>query len=663
MQSTVLRLFSERPRQSLCLACTNRGVLSPEPCRESFADVESSSKNCELHKIVHGTFLATIATGVKTESTFVEIQRIGSHLFLNRMPDPCLSLYLGLGKLKGLQLPGSGEAADEIQIGLPTLLPTTSLAYFDLLADWLKDCDTNHPDCYLKGGPVQKRAILPTRVLDLGTAKDTASRPSIWLRLSDSLALKREDTRYIALSHPWGESHQHDHFSTTATNVSSRLTAGIAISRLPKTFRDAVTITRALGIRYLWIDSLCIVQGPRGDFETEAQKMETVFSMAYCVIAASRAKGTSSGFLSPRPARKFVALNLDASTGEGSTGVTEEDASNMIYVCETIDNFQADVIDGPLNKRGWVLQERALARRTIYFTERQTYFECGAGVRCETLAKMTNNQSSFLGDPNFPQVALASSKGGKIRLYESLYKTYSRLQFTRACDRPIAIAGLEQRLVAAFYTRGGYGIFDRVPFFGRSLLWTCEEPGGMKRIEFPKEGLGRYRVPPSWSWMAHTGAISFMDLPFEGVHWLEDEVRSPWGAAVWEMNLDTTESRSSTASSMWHTGRTDQENNLTGRGRRLVVKLKTAEEKIKWDAGKRPASVVDGKHLRVVAVGRRKSKGNKPAMALEHHVLVVVGIGGMTGSGGRRTYERVGAGSLPGSWITHDEHEEEIAVF
>ncbi|KAK0732546.1 hypothetical protein B0T21DRAFT_369182 [Apiosordaria backusii] len=389
--------------------------------------------------------------------------------------------------------------------------------------------------------------------------------------------------------------------------------------------------------------------------------METVFSMAYCVIAASRAKGTSSGFLSPRPVRKYVALN--AAAGQRRDLANGKEGENTVYVCEAIDNFQADVIDGPLNKRGWVLQERALARRTVYFTERQTYFECGAGVRCETLTKMTNNQSSFLGDPNFPQIAMTSSKGGRIRLYESLYKTYSRLDFTRAYDRPIAIAGLELRLVTAFETRGGYGIFDRMPFFGRSLLWTCEEPTGMKRIDFPKEGLGRYRVPPSWSWMAYTGAIGFMDLPFEGVHWLEDEVRSPWGTAVWEIRLETSGSGSSVASSMWHTGRTDQDNNLTGKGRRLVEELNVAEEKIRWDAGKRPASVCDGKELRVVTVGRRKSKANKPATALEHHVLVVMEIGGRTDSGGRRRYERVGVGSLPGRWITLDEQEEEIAIF
>lgn len=167
-----------------------------------------------------------------------------------------------------------------------------------------------------------------------------------------------------------------DHFCTTATNITERLSTGIIADELPNTFKHAVQVTQALGLRYLWIDSLCIIQGDDGDFANEAKHMETVFSSAYCVIAASRATGTSSGFLGDRPARKSVRF-------EGKS------SGHPFYVCEAVDDFQNDVIDGQLNKRGWVLQERALARRTIYFTENQTYWECGEGVRCETLTKMT----------------------------------------------------------------------------------------------------------------------------------------------------------------------------------------------------------------------------------------------------------------------------------
>jgi hypothetical protein len=185
--------------------------------------------------------------------------------------------------------------------------------------------------------------------------------------------------KYIALSHQWGDQKIHKHFLTTTDNIAS-LREGISTDILPPMFRDVIKFTRQLGVKYLWIDSVCIIQeGELSDFSDEAKHMETVFRLAYCVVAASHASGTSESFLEPKenqPTRKVV--RFEASSPSESP----------LYVCEAIDDFQYDVIEGPLNKRGWVLQERALARRTIHVAETQTYWECGEGVRCETLTKM-----------------------------------------------------------------------------------------------------------------------------------------------------------------------------------------------------------------------------------------------------------------------------------
>lgn len=81
---------------------------------------------------------------------------------------------------------------------------------------------------------------------------------------------------------------------------------------------------------------------------------------------------------------------------------------------------------------------------------------------------LDSNKAAFLSDPVSPKVATNSTKGSQIRLYESLYRQYSTLQFTKAYDRPIAIAGLEQRLIRAFGKPGGFGVFNR--YFRRSLL-------------------------------------------------------------------------------------------------------------------------------------------------------------------------------------------------
>ena len=181
---------------------------------------------------------------------------------------------------------------------------------------------------------------------------------------------------YIALSHPWGNPKEHPPFRTVQRKLV-QFKAAIPEHELPATFKDAVHTTRALGIRYLWIDSLCIIQKDGeddGDFSEESKRMEDVFSCAYCVIAASRASGQRDGFLKPLPARQYLTF--------------QRGTESPFYLCQIIDRFSEDVIKGSLNRRGWVLQERALARRTVYFTENQTYFECGHGVRCQTLVKM-----------------------------------------------------------------------------------------------------------------------------------------------------------------------------------------------------------------------------------------------------------------------------------
>jgi len=479
------------------------------------------------------------------------------------------------------------------------------------------------------------------------------------------------DIRYIALSHPWGDKRHNNHFCTLHENLSSRIRNGISISDLPDTLRDAVEVTRRLGVRYLWIDTICIIQGPDGDFGTEATRMETVFSLAYCVITASRATGTSSGFLlSHRRRRDFISLPFPGQQ------------SGNLYICEAIDDFQTDVIDGSLNKRGWVLQERALARRTIYFTATQTYFECGAGVRCETLARMMNNQAAFLGDPNFPAVAVQSSKGGRIRLYESLYKTYSALEFTNLSDRPIAIAGLEQRLVRAFDTHGGYGVFDG-PFFGRSLLWKRDEtvPGNreMRLIDFELRDERSFRVP-TWSWMAYAGVISFMDLPFDSVEWRtgsEKGVLSPWhhslsSSGSGHKSGGTTTASSSTTNTTWHTGKTNEMTVLRARARKLAMPLSQAQEGIIWDKTGGPVQFIENRpgvattemEVRCVVVGRQKAahKGADRSV-LQHYVLVVGKTHPMDDvDESKEVYRRLGVGAIPGSWIVQDDLGTKVVI-
>ncbi|KAF2023451.1 heterokaryon incompatibility, partial [Setomelanomma holmii] len=166
---------------------------------------------------------------------------------------------------------------------------------------------------------------------------------------------------YIAFSHKWGD--MPEKAKTKPANEQRRLTGSIRPAELPPSFKDVIAVTRALGCRYLWIDCICIVQGPDGDFDEQTDTMQDTFSNAYCVIAAADAESANSGFLKEREGRSCQIGNL--------------------HLSSVTNDFERDVLQNPLSRRGWVLQEHALVRRTIFFTKTQTYWECGEGVRCE----------------------------------------------------------------------------------------------------------------------------------------------------------------------------------------------------------------------------------------------------------------------------------------
>jgi hypothetical protein len=96
---------------------------------------------------------------------------------------------------------------------------------------------------------------------------------------------------------------------------------------------------------------------------------------------------------------------------------------------------------------------------------------------------------------------MSASAGEKILRYQDLYEKYSRLGLTKDYDRPIAIDGLQSRLLRAFDTEGGSGIFDEGPVLRghlrRSLLWhRSADVDRLYQIEFP---LTRTTAVPSWS--------------------------------------------------------------------------------------------------------------------------------------------------------------------
>ncbi|KAB8216371.1 heterokaryon incompatibility protein-domain-containing protein [Aspergillus novoparasiticus] len=223
----------------------------------------------------------------------------------------------------------------------------------ELLRIWLRSCDRDHPDCRADGSNHH-----PARVISVG--EDDANGLQL-LELECGV-------EYVALSYCWGRmADEQKPYLTTDENFQSRKEIGFNYNDLPKLFQDAITVTRELGKKYLWIDALCIIQGNKEDWKNEGTKMEHIFASAYCTLAPSSAFGWKEGFLNTYRARK--------------PGVSLCGPNPVKY-------FRRLVDDGPLNKRAWVLQERVLSRRTVFFTSSGIYWECGEGVRCDNFVKL-----------------------------------------------------------------------------------------------------------------------------------------------------------------------------------------------------------------------------------------------------------------------------------
>ncbi|KAK4201045.1 Serine/threonine-protein kinase par-4 [Triangularia verruculosa] len=491
----------------LCSSCENLEFLDPLGLTVEYipSELQKLAMNCDLCSLLWNMAQKYEGTGPGIPK--IRFERVESWLKMEGSDHPVLSICHSHEP--------TNSSRPEIQLGIVNLPTPGSQPHFETIRQWLQLCDDQRRDCHVADRHFKP---MPTRVIDVGKNDDPSVH--LWEPGPD----RHYD--YIALSHPWGQGR---HFVTDIENLE-RHKQRIDLDELPATFRDAVLATRALNKRYLWIDSICIIQGVGGDFHTECEKMEAVFSSAYCVLAASRARSQEDGFLTrSQEERQYVTLR------------DKKQGGRIFYLCENIDNFELHVLNSHLHRRGWVLQEHALARRTVFFTEAQTYFECGDGVRCETLTKMSNNLAAFVGDPHFPRIIMGVSLGERIIRLQNLFKTYLGLHFTNNFDRPVAVIGMQNRLLDTLDTSGGYGIlgqddddyaemdnaitraetnYGQRSLLRHNLLWNrrCEEhkgaekhvspttaEAGLEPIDFPEDHNGA----PSWSWMAYIGEIDY----------------------------------------------------------------------------------------------------------------------------------------------------------
>lgn len=160
------------------------------------------------------------------------------------------------------------------------------------IAYWIEDCDKNHHACRRVAAPSHTDRRF-SRILDVG---DVSNAPAVNLCLSDELG---SDVKYATLSHCWGGVSTSEIPSLT-TGVYRDFLQCITITNLPQTFQDAIQLTRRLGIRYLWIDSLCIVQDSREDWLDQSVIMGNIYHGSYLNIAATKSTDPHGGLFTTR---------------------------------------------------------------------------------------------------------------------------------------------------------------------------------------------------------------------------------------------------------------------------------------------------------------------------------------------------------------------------
>jgi hypothetical protein len=339
---------------------------------------------------------------------------------------------------------------------------------WSLIESWLTNCDSSHRIC----NQHEREKIFPSRVLDVTTLR---------------LVINSEvppGTKFATLSHCWGS-------SLVSVTTASRFEShryGLDINMLPRTFQDAITVTRKLRFRYLWIDALCIVQDNPEDWATEATLMGQYYRDCAVNISALSAHDGSAGFLHPRPPISVVQLQNGLSLRRSQTPWSEV--------------FQ----QSPLSQRAWVLQERLVSPRIIHFSDRELFWECLTISARESNSQVytQQGQSTEWEDENFKR-SLQFPTNDMRQIMDSWYKVvsqYSGLQLTYRADIFPAISGIARIFNEA--TGFGYVAGIWVEDIHSGLLWYRLYLG---RKDVAQDRRSKDWKAPSWSWASLEGPV------------------------------------------------------------------------------------------------------------------------------------------------------------
>lgn len=341
---------------------------------------------------------------------------------------------------------------------------------------------------------------------------------------------ERETTLYLVLSHCWGRRP----FITLNQGNKARLQDSFSVDELPPNFRDAATTTRRLGFRYVWIDSLCIIQGADGDWAEQAPLMDRVYMNAELCLAAAASEDAYGGFFRRRDPEDVQPFQIDLlvpAREPGRATDKEKEKEKTKDGKPTPRGFYAycrgqvpvliwtDAVDeAPLNLRGWVQQERVLAPRTIHFGRAQVCWECRelqayeAGpddAMAESPHKMVKDWENRGPETGASYQARKRARGASLatqaqEVYEAWRRTigeYSVCALSFEKDKLVAASGLAKAFARHLGDEYVAGLWRG--HLVQELLWQR----GLARQDRASRH-AEYRAP-TWSWASIAGVVEW----------------------------------------------------------------------------------------------------------------------------------------------------------
>ncbi|KAL1637793.1 hypothetical protein SLS56_000348 [Neofusicoccum ribis] len=353
----------------------------------------------------------------------------------------------------------------------------------------IEDCLKNHQ--HRLCGQSRRDLFVPSRLIYVG--KDPGSTEHI--KLCQVPANKVE---YISLSHCWGNGPT---FTTTTANLAERK-RHIDFDSMPQSFQDAVTITQELGVRYLWIDALCILQDSKEDWETESAKMSSIYENAHITIAATAAHNSDCGILSPRPRPAKLTYQPSPRSKPHSLRARLVPSHHP-----STTTAPPPPPSGPLRHRAWALQEHVLTSRILHYTRHELLFECRILTRCECRRALPPvRPTPHPTVPGLLPTLLTTARPRAHRaVWHRLVAQYTARRLTVPADKLPAFGGIA-RAFAALRGGGGAAAYVAGCWAGADalcadLLWSAV--GGGNALPAP-----HWRAP-SFSWASVDAAVGY----------------------------------------------------------------------------------------------------------------------------------------------------------